>query len=66
MHEWQSTEGLTKSIIGIATLLFESVQITTDIHTQHRGLGHIHINIGAQVVLLVVSSIIKNQTLVLL
>ena len=65
MHERQGTECLSKRIIGIATLLLESVQIATNVYTEHGGLGHVHINVGAQVVLLVVGCIIENQTFVL-
>ena len=66
MNKWQGTESFTESIISITTLFLKSVQITTDVYTKHGCLGHVHIDIGAQVVLLVVGCIIKHQALILL
>ena len=66
MDKWQRAESLAKGTICIATLFLEAIQVTTDIDAQHRGLRHIHINIGTQVKLLVISGVIEDQTLILL
>ena len=66
MYKWQCTESLTESIVGITTLFLESVQITTNVYAQERGLRHIHVDVCTKVELLVVGCIVHQQTLILL
>ena len=66
MNERQSLESIVKCHVCVHTLFLETVQISTDAHTEKCGLRHIHINIRAKVELLVVRGIVDRQCLVLL
>ena len=66
LRKMVSHKGLTESIVGITTLFLESIQVSTNVYAQERGLRHIHIDVCTEIELLVVRGIVNDKTLILL
>ena len=65
MDEGQRLEGVVEGHVGIDALFLETVQIAANVYTQQGSLRHVHVDIRAQVELLVVRGIVHDEALVL-